>query len=90
MDSGRKMQEITYKELKEEHGLSNKQIQKLDRKTQMILGHALKMIDGCLRSKEDCETKISTCLIYVSMATEMQEKNFFEVISETIPKEELN
>jgi hypothetical protein len=56
----------------------------------MILGHALKMIDGCLRSKEDCETKISTCLIYVSMATEMQEKNFFEVISETIPKEELN
>ena len=84
------MQEITYKELKEEHGLSNKQIQKLDRKTQMILGHALKMIDGCLRSKEDCETKIFTCLIYVSMATEMQEKNFFEVISETIPKEELN
>ena len=81
---------ITYKELKEEHGLSNKQIQKLDRRTQMILGHALKMIDGCLRSKEDCETKISTCLIYVSMAKEMQEKNFFEVISETIPKEELN
>ena len=51
------MQEITYKELKEEHGLSNKQIQKLERKPQMILGHALKMIDGCLRSKEDCETK---------------------------------
>ena len=56
----------------------------------MILGHALKMIDGCLRSKEDCETKISTCLIYVSMATEMREKNFFEAISETIPKEALN
>ena len=81
---------ITYKELKEEHGLSNNQIQKLDRRAQHVLGHALKMIDGCLRSKEDCETKISTCLIYVSMATEMQEKNFFEVISETIPKEELN
>ena len=81
---------ITYKELKEEHGLSNNQIQKLDRRAQHVLGHALKMIDGCLRSKEDCETKISTCLIYVSMATEMREKNFFEAISETIPKEELN
>jgi len=84
------MQEITYKELKEEHGLSNKQIQKLERKSQMILGHALKMIDGCLRSKEDCENKISTCLIYVSMATEMLEKNIFEAISESIPKEALN
>ena len=81
---------ITYKELKEEHGLSNNQIQKLDRRAQHVLGHALKMIDGCLRSKEDCETKISTCLIYVSMATEMREKNFFEAISETIPKEKLN
>ena len=81
---------ISYKELKEEHGLSNNQIQKLDRRAQHVLGHALKMIDGCLRSKEDCETKISTCLIYVSMATEMREKNFFEAISETIPKEELN
>ena len=84
------MQEITYKELKEEHGLSNKQIQKLDRKTQMILGHALKMIDGCLRSKEDCDMKVTSCLVYVTMATEMLEENFFEVISETIPKEKLN
>ena len=81
---------ITYKELKEEHGLSNNQIQKLDRRTQMILGNALKMIDGCLRSKEDCDMKVTTCLVYVTMATEMLEKNFFEAISETIPKEELN
>ena len=84
------MQEITYKELKEEHGLSNKQIQKLDRKTQMILGHALKMIDGCLRSKEDCDMKVTSCLMYVTMATEMLEKNFFEAVSETVPKEKLN
>ena len=84
------MREITYEELKEEHGLSNKQIQKLDRKTQMILGHALKMIDGCLRSKEDCDMKVTSCLMYVTMATEMLEENFFEVISETIPKEKLN
>ena len=84
------MLEITYKELKEEHGLSNKQIQKLDRKTQIILGHALKMIDGCLKSKEDCDIKVTSCLVYVTMATEMLEKNFFEAISETIPKEKLN
>ena len=81
---------ITYNELKEEHGLSNKQIQKLDRRTQMILGNALKMIDGCLRSKEDCDMKVTSCLMYVTMATEMLEKNFFEAISETIPKEKLN
>ncbi len=84
------MQEITYKELKEEHCLSNEQIQKLDRKKQMILGHALKMIDGCLTSKEDSENKISTCLIYVSMAEEMLVKNIFEAISESLPKEALN
>ena len=84
------MLEITYKELKEEHGLSNKQIQKLERKSQMILGHALKMIDGCLKSKEDSENKISTCLMYVSMAEEMLEKNIFDEISECIPKEALN
>ena len=84
------MREITYEELKEEHGLSNKQIQKLDRRTQMILGHALKMIDGCLRSKEDCDMKVTSCLVYVTMATEMLVKNFFEAISETVPKEKLN
>ena len=84
------MQQITYNELKEEHGLSNKQIQKLDRGAQMILGNALKMIDGCLRSKEDCDMKVTSCLVYVTMATEMLEENFFEVISETIPKEKLN
>ena len=84
------MQAITYNELKENHGLSNEQIQKLDRRAQMVLGNALIMIDGCLRSKESSEDKISTSLIYVSMATEMREKNFFEAISETIPKEALN
>ena len=81
---------ITYKELKEEHCLSNNQIQKLDRRAQHVLGHALKMIDGCLRSKEDCDMKVTSCLVYVTMATEMLEKNFIEAISETIPKEELN
>ena len=84
------MQAITYNELKENHGLSNEQIQKLDRRAQMVLGNTLMMIDGCLRSKESCKDKISTSLIYVSMAMEMLEKNLLESISETIPNEELN
>ena len=81
---------ITYNELKEEHGLSNKQIQKFDRRAQKVLGNTLKMIDACLKSKEDCDIKVTSCLVYVTMATEMLEENFFEVISETIPKEKLN
>ena len=84
------MQAITYNELKENHGLSNEQIQKLDRRAQKVLGNTLMMIDGCLRSKESCEDKISTSLIYVSMAMEMLENNLLESISESIPKEQLN
>ena len=42
------MKGMTYKELKEEHGLSNKRIQKLDRDAQKVLGNSLMMIDGCL------------------------------------------
>ena len=84
------MQGLSYKDLKEEHGLSNKRIQRLDRDAQKILGNALMMIDGCLRSDEDCEAKVGTCLVYVSMAMEMLENNFLEAVSETIPKEELN
>ena len=84
------MQAITYNELKEDHGLSNEQIQKLDRRAQMVLGNTLMMLDGCLRSKESSEDKISTSLIYVSMAMEMLENNLLESISESIPKDELN
>tara|TARA_R110002110_G_scaffold308926_1_gene522539 strand:+ start:41 stop:307 length:267 start_codon:yes stop_codon:yes gene_type:complete len=81
---------VTYEELKEEHGLSNKRIQKLDRDAQKVLGNALMMIDGCLRSEEECETKVTTCLVYVSMAMEMLESNFLEAVSENLKKEELN
>ena len=84
------MQGVTYKSMKEEHGLSNKRIQKLDRDAQKVLGNALMMIDGCLRSDEDCDTKVSTCLVYVSMAMEMLQNNFLEAVSENIPKKELN
>jgi hypothetical protein len=81
---------VTYEELKEEHGLSNKRIQKLDRDAQKVLGNALMMIDGCLRSEEECETKVTTCKVYVSMAMEMLESNFLEAVSENLKKEELN
>jgi len=84
------MKGMTYKELKEEHGLSNKRIQKLDRDAQKVLGNSLMMIDGCLRSKEECSTKVSTCLVYVTMAMEMLEANFLEAISENLKMEELN
>ena len=72
------MQKIAYKELKEEHGLSNKQIQKFDRMAQKVLGNALKMIDACLKSKEDCDIKVTSCLVYVTMATELLEKIFLK------------
>tara|TARA_Y100001963_G_C6483656_1_gene310130 strand:+ start:232 stop:486 length:255 start_codon:yes stop_codon:yes gene_type:complete len=84
------MQGVSYKSMKEEHGLSNKRIQKLDRDAQKVLGNALMMIDGCLRSDEDCDTKVGTCLVYVSMAMEMLQNNFLEAVSENIPKKELN
>jgi len=84
------MKGMTYAEMKMEHGLSNKRIQRLDRDAQKVLGNALMMIDGCLMSKEKCETKVTTCKVYVSMAMEMLETNFLEAVSENLKKEELN
>tara|TARA_R110002020_G_scaffold424108_1_gene633283 strand:+ start:47 stop:301 length:255 start_codon:yes stop_codon:yes gene_type:complete len=84
------MRGITYAEMKEEHGLSNKRIQKLDRDAQKVLGNALQMIDGCLQSDVKCQTKVTTCLVYVSMAMEMLEANFLEAVSENLKKEDLN
>jgi hypothetical protein len=84
------MKGMTYRELKEDHGLSNKRIQRLDRDAQKVLGNSLMMIDGCLRSEEECETKVTTCKVYVSMAMEMLESNFLEAVSENLKKEDLN
>jgi hypothetical protein len=84
------MKGMTYRELKEDHGLSNRRIQQLDRDAQKVLGNSLMMIDGCLRSKEECDTKVTTCLIYVTMAMEMLENNFLEAVSENLKKEDLN
>tara|TARA_R110000803_G_scaffold102041_1_gene170079 strand:- start:428 stop:682 length:255 start_codon:yes stop_codon:yes gene_type:complete len=84
------MKGITYEDMREKHGLSNKRIQALDREGQKVLGNALMMIDGCLRSDEKCETKVTTCKVYVSMAMEMLETNFIEALSENLKKEDLN
>ena len=84
------MIDFTYQELKEDHGLSDDQIQKLDMRALKVLGNTLIMINGCLKSKQSCKNKISSILIYVSMAKEMLEKNLLESISESIPKEQLN
>ena len=84
------MRGMSYRELKEEHGLCNKRIQKLDRDAQKVLGNALMMIDGCLRSEEGCELKVTTCKVYVTMAMEMLENNFLEAVSENLKKEDLN
>ena len=84
------MKGMTYADMKEEHGLSNRRIQRLDRDAQKVLGNALMMIDGCLMSKEKCETKVTTCKVYVSMAMEMLEANFLEAVSENLKKEDLN
>ena len=65
-------------------------IQKLDMRALKVLGNNLIMIDGCLKSKQSCKNKISSILIYVSMAMEMLENNLLESISESIPKDELN
>ena len=84
------MIDFTYQELKEDHGLSDDQIQKLDSRALKVLGNTLIMINGCLKSKQSCDNKISSILIYVSMAMEMLENNLLESISESIPKDELN
>ena len=84
------MQGITYKEMREEYGLSNKRIQRLDRDAQKVLGNALMMIDGLLRSNEKCKVKVTTSMIYISMAMEMLENNWLEAVSENLKKEELN
>ena len=66
------MIDFTYQELKEDHGLSDDQIQKLDSRALKLLGNTLIMINGCLKSKQSCDNKISSILIYVSMAKEFK------------------
>ena len=82
---------FAYEDLKSEYQMTDKQIAQLDRKAQQILGNAIVMIDGTLRDDEcTAEESINRALVFINITMELIEKNFNEVLSETIPKEELN
>ena len=80
-----------YEDLKADFNMTDKQIAQLDRKAQQILGNAIVMIDGALRDDEcEPEEAINRALVFISITMDLIEKNFNEVLSENIPKEELN
>jgi len=80
-----------YEDLKSEYNMTDEQIAKLDRKAQDILGNGIVMIDGALRD-EECtpQEKINRSLVFISITMDLIEKNFNEILSELIPKKELN
>ena len=84
-------QTFSYDNLKAEFNLTDKLIAQLDRKAQHILGNGIVMIDGALRDTEvKPKERINRALVFINITMELIEKNFNEVLSETIPKEELN
>jgi hypothetical protein len=91
MEDDAEIQTFSYENLKNEFNLTDKAISQLDRKAQHILGNGIVMIDGALRDDE-CKPKerINRALVFINITMELIEKNFNEVLSETIPKEELN
>ena len=91
METDEELVVLGYDELKSEYKLTDKQIAKLDRKAQSILGNAVVMIDSALRDS-DCtdKDKITNALVYIGITMDMVEKNFNEIVSENLPKEELN
>ena len=91
METDEELVVLGYDELKSEYKLTDKQIAKLDRKAQSILGNAIVMIDSSLRDEDNSDKdKITNALVYIGITMEMIEKNFNEIVSENLPKEELN
>tara|TARA_R100000458_G_scaffold19014_1_gene16599 strand:+ start:1667 stop:1942 length:276 start_codon:yes stop_codon:yes gene_type:complete len=91
METDEELVVLGYDELKSEYKLTDKQIAKLDRKAQSILGNAVVMIDSALRDEDNSDKdKITNALVYIGITMEMIEKNFNEIVSENLPKEELN
>ena len=91
MEDDAEMQTFSYESLRTEFNLTDKLIAQLDRKAQQILGNGIVMIDGALRDKESKpKERINRALVFINITMELIEKNFNEVLSETIPKEELN
>ena len=82
---------FSYENLKSEFKMTDKQISRLDREAQKILGNAIVMIDDTLRDKESKpKERINRAIMFIGITMDLIEKNFNEVLSENIPKEELN
>ena len=82
---------FSYENLKSEFKMTDKQISRLDREAQKILGNAIVMIDDTLRDKElKPKERVNRSIVFIGITMDLIEKNFNEVLSENIPKEELN
>ena len=82
---------FSYENLKSEFNMTDKQIARLDREAQKILGNAIVMIDDTLRDKElKPKERVNRSIVFIGITMDLIEKNFNEVLSENIPKEELN
>ena len=91
MESDSELKTFDYQNLKKEYNLTNKQIAKLDRKAQHILGNAIVMVDGALRDDENTpEECINQALVFINITMNLIEKNFNEILSQNLSKEVLN
>ena len=82
---------FSYENLKSEFNMTDKQIARLDREAQKILGNAIVMIDDTLRDKElKPKERVNRSIVFIGITMDLIEKNFNEVLSQNIPKEELN
>ena len=91
METDDELKQLSYDELKTEYKMTDKQIAKMDRESQKIMGNAIVMIDGALRDREEKPVqRIATALTFINITMDLIEKNFNEVLSHNIPKEELN
>ena len=91
MENEEEIQAFSYENLKSEFNMTDKQIAKLDREAQKILGNAIVMIDDTLRDKESKpKERINRAIMFIGITMDLIEKNFNEDLSENIPKEELN
>ena len=91
METDDELKQLSYDDLKTEYKMTDKQIAKMDRESQKIMGNAIVMIDGALRDREEEPVqRIGTALTFISITMDLIEKNFNEVLSQNIPKEELN
>jgi len=91
MENEEEIPTFSYENLKSEFKMTDKQISRLDREAQKILGNAIVMIDDTLRDKElKPKERVNRSIVFIGITMDLIEKNFNEVLSENIPKEELN